>query len=200
MVYRSRRKQVSRRYPKKKGGALVVPKHEDVHTSQHHPEDLVKVLQSVPEAASVAHKMLKEHAAVKKFTNVKTRFPRWKARIPDRSLDLHAFAKSIYKKHSYREMPRLGGSLSDVVNVAKKIGDPIQEAKASKDSYDGVNFHDTSFRGAVRSGLSAYGGNFHAASSHMKAASLIPGAQMIAPAAQAFSAVGYGFDKVRSII
>jgi len=206
--YRSRRsaKRFKANVPKKKTGgsvgsvASVAVKH-DVHMSAHHPEDLIQAVQHQPEIAHVAHELLQQHATVAK--NVTHRFRRWNPRRMERSIDLHAMAKSIFKRHKFKHMPKLGGGIEQLENVAKianKMGNPIKEAEATKSSYDKVDFNDTSARGVLRSGISAYAGNFHAASTHMKTAALIPGAQAIEPAAQAFSAVGYGLDKFRSVL
>jgi hypothetical protein len=192
MVYKSRREK------SKKGGAI--PEIHDVHTSAQHPEKLLHAIQAQPEIADIAHTMLRQHVNVAKAIKHAPRFPRFAARIPDKSIDVHSLARSIFKKHKLIHMPTLGGGVSDIINVANKIGNPIEEAKAAKGSYDGVDFGDRSARGMLRSGISAYAGNFHTASTHLKTAALIPGAQIIEPAAQGFSAVGFGLDKLRSII
>jgi hypothetical protein len=205
--YRSRRKQLKRHRAGKKGGGISIPKIiHDVHTSAHHPEDLVKVLQSAPESAHIAHKLLREHANVAHAIKHKiARFPRWKARVPDRSIDLHAMAKTIFKKHNYRSLPKLGGSVNKLeyaVNVAKQIHDPITEGQAAKSSYDKVDFHDRSARGWAKNATTGLAGNFHVASTHMKTGmTFIPGlAGFLEGGAQGFSGVGYGLDKVNSMI
>ncbi len=195
---------------KKKGGGIEavaaakaakpkfhVPKLSAVHTSIHHPEDLVKVVQSQPESQVIEHAMelLETHANVDR---VFPRFPRFKLHEPDTSINLDAMAHSIYKRHTHQDLPKFGGGLDEVehvVDIARKIGDPIKSAQKAKGSYDRVNFSDTSARGIARSTLSAYAGNFHTSAAHQKTAGIvIPGAQVLMGSGNAFDLVGDGLD------
>ena len=204
--YRSRRQL--KKYKKKGGGIeavaaentkFQVPKQAAVHTSAHHPEDLVKVVQSQPEAQVIEHAkgLLETHA---KVDRIFPRFPRYKLFEPDTSINLDAMAHSIYKRHTHQELPKVGGGLDvdeleQVVDVARKIGDPIKSAQKAKGSYDRVNFNDTSARGIARSTLSAYAGNFHVSAAHQKTGGLlIPGAQVLTASGNAFDLVGDGLD------
>jgi len=207
--YRSRRKRLTTRHkggaekpkPKEKKGGAVPTKILDVHPSAHHPEDLVKVMQSVPEATSIARKMLQEHHEVARAVKAPIRFPQYRARVADHSVDLHAMAKAIFKKHKFKHMPKLGGGLSakQVIGVARQVGDPIKEANKAKNSYDQVNLHDWSAKGVGRNIAHGYSGNFHVAAGHMKATNIATAGAfggMLLPAANAFSAVGDAFGSL----
>ena len=223
--YKSRRR-TQRRIPpgglkkKKKGGGLLedvaevaksvmpVPAvQHDVHVSAHHPEDIVKAVQAQPEIEHIGRELLEQHDNVKRYAK-KVRFPRWMASKPDRRVDLTAMAKSIYKKHRHRHMPKLGGGVTvqDLKNVAetvRKANDPLEEAVKVKSSYDKVNFNDMhSARGVGRNVVTGLAGNFHVAATHMKTANMfIPGAAaFLEPGAQGFSAVGTGLDKLYTLI
>ena len=155
--YKSRRR-TQRRIPpgglkkKKKGGGLLedvaevaksvmpVPAEQlDVHTSALHPEDIVKAVQHQPEIEHIGRELLEQHDNVKRYAK-KVRFPRWMASKPDRSVDLTAMAKSIYKKHRHRHLPKLGGGVSakQVFDVARTVGDPIKEVQKAKSQYDKI--------------------------------------------------------------
>ena len=212
--YKSRRR-TQRRIPpgglkkKKKGGGLLedvaevaksvmpVPAEQlDVHTSALHPEDIVKAVQHQPEIEHIGRELLEQHDNVKRYAK-KVRFPRWMASKPDRSVDLTAMAKSIYKKHRHRHMPKLGGGVSakQVFDVARTVGDPIKEVQKAKSQYDKIDMNDWSAGGIASNASHAYSGNFHAGAAHMKAANIatlgaFSGALL--PASNAFSAVGDG--------
>ena len=178
----------------------IVTKKEDVHPTAYHPEELVQVMQSVPEAAHVAEDLLRQHSNI----NIKhiPRFPRWRHSEPDRSIDLEAMAKSIFKKHSYRQLPKLGGGLSDVVKIAKKTLDPLSELHEAHKSYNRVNLKPKNLRQFGRSAAAAYSGNFHVGSAYLKGAAIVA-PEFAAPllgAAAGFSGVSKGFDKFRNVI
>ena len=95
----------------------------------------------------------------------------------------------------------LGGGIDakQVLGVARTIGDPIKEAQKAKSQYDKMDFHDTSARGIASNATHAYGGNFHVAAGHMKAANIATAGVFSAgllPASNAFSAVGDGFGSL----
>ena len=95
----------------------------------------------------------------------------------------------------------LGGGIDakQVLSVARTIGDPIMEAQKAKSQYDKIDFHDTSARGLASNATHAYGGNFHVAAGHMKAANIATAGVFSAallPASNAFSAVGDGIGSL----
>ena len=92
----------------------------------------------------------------------------------------------------------LGGGIGakEIIDVARTVGDPIKEANKTKAAYDKVDFNDTSFRGMASNAKNMYSGNFHAASTHMKAANIATAGVFsgaLLPASNAFSAVGDAF-------
>ena len=213
--YRSRRKQLKKHKATKRGGAIakmqtIPEEHHDVHTSAHHPQDLVGVLQSAPaEAMHVAKKLLQDHHRVKQHVERGlTQFTRFKARIPDKSLDIASMAKAIYKKHKYHHLPKLGGGLSfnkavsyaetgvEVAKMVKGIVDP--DIKEAKRQYDQVNLHPKNFREGARSVAHALSGNFRVGSGYMKGASMafLPAAGELLPASAGFAIASDAFDEL----
>ena len=203
--YRSRRKQLKRNKPK--GGAVkpTVPKQADVHTSAHHPEDLIRVMQAQPDPTVEDHAMelLHSHAKVAKAEKHPiARFKRYVARRADHSIDLHSMAKTIYRKYSHQPIPKTRGgaitkqqAVDGAISVASKVADPITEANRARGQYDQIDMGDWSGHGMVSNARHAYSGNFHAASAHMKAANIASLGVFSAPllgAAAGFSAVGSG--------
>ena len=93
-----------------------------------------------------------------------------------------------------------GGGLSDIVNAAKNIANPIKEANAAKDQYDQIDLHDHSVKGMAHNTLHAYSGNFHVGSAYMKASAIAAPAFAGAflPASEGFSGVSKGLDAVGS--
>ena len=188
--YKSRRR-TQRRIPpgglkkKKKAGGLkiasaaksiaklVVPAQHDVHTSALHPQDIVQAIQHQPEIEHIGRELLQQHENVKRYAK-KVRFPRWMSHKPVRNVDVAAMAKSIYKKHRHRHMPKLGGSLSSgfdkLAGYADKNLNPLRELEKGVQQYNKINFN-TAFdnpRNFAKTAMAAEAGNFHLGSAALK--------------------------------
>ena len=97
---------------------------------------------------------------------------------------------------------KLHDAADSTLNFLHKTHDPITEAEAAEESYDGIHFGAKSARGWAKNAMYAVSGNAHAASAHMKTGNLlVPGmaAYMEAPA-QGFSLLGHGLGKLAGII
>jgi len=91
-----------------------------------------------------------------------------------------------------------GESIDKFMQTAEDLQSPVHEAHSAEHSYDKVNFDNRSVKGLGRNAAYGLSGNFHVASSHMKAGmALIPGlAAFMEPGAQTFSGVGYGLSAI----
>ena len=94
----------------------------------------------------------------------------------------------------------VGAGLSDVVNFATNLANPIKEAKAAKDQYDQIDLHDVSARGVTKNALHAYSGNFHVGSAYMKGSALAAPAfsGAFVPASEGFRGISESLDAVNS--
>ena len=93
----------------------------------------------------------------------------------------------------------VGGGFSDIVKVARQIGDPIKEVAKAKGAYDEIDMHDWSARGMLKNYVTGVAGNAHVAAAHMKAANIASmglGSAELLPASNAFGAVGDGLQSV----
>ena len=200
----------SERAASKKGGSLTSDlKEVKSHLGFHHDEsDLQTVLKQIPESAE----QIKRHIVDGRHMEHVPYFPRYQLKYPDRSFDVGAFARHVFKKHSYNRLPvsrgksvgPVGGgvTLEEVAKFAKDAMDPLEELGRAKKAYDGVNLHPTSFKSAIKSGFSAQEGNFAVGSAYMKTASqLFPAfAPEFAPAGQAMSYTSRGIGKINKLI